>query len=165
MDGGERLADRARHGRGERGRQRLEQRHFEPALPAAGRHLGADEAGADDGDARALLELAAQAQTIVERAQDEDAGERRRRGRLARRRSRCDHEPVEAQPLAGLEHDGAPGEIEGSGGNAEAQVERERGERVGLAEGERRLVARTPQHLLRERGPGRTARATRRPPA
>ena len=110
-----------------------------------------------------LLELAAQAQTIVERAQDVDAGERRRRGQAARRRSRRDHEPVEAQPLAVVEHDGAPGEIERSGGAAEAQVERERRERLGLAEREASPRRARRAALPSRAGAGRTARRASAP--
>ena len=61
---------------GQRRGQRLEHGHVDAPHPGRGGHLGADEPGADDAQARrGRLELGPEREALVERAQHVDAGQ------------------------------------------------------------------------------------------
>ena len=92
----------------------LEEGDLEPAGPAHRGHLGADEPGADDHDARGLLvEVGPQDQAVVERAQDVDALEHRCPGQPSGGGPGGEHQPVEADALAAVEAHEAVGRDRG----------------------------------------------------
>ena len=86
----------------------LENCHDEAPLPAGGRDLGADEAGAHHDDPTRVFERGPEGETVVERAQQVDALERGRAGQGPRARPGRDDEAVECQVLAAVERDLAP---------------------------------------------------------
>ena len=127
-------------------------RDLEPALAAGGRHLRADEAGADhDHPAGLRIELAAQREAVVEGAQGVDPGHAVGDGHGARRRAGGDDEAVEVDLPAVVEGDPASGEVERRRPRAEAPVEVELVARRGQLDAVG--VPRPRQHLLRERRP------------
>ena len=132
-------------------RERLDQRDLEAELAGAGRHLRADEAGADHRHARTPRQLGAQRERVVEAAQQVDAGERGRSGQGSRARAGGDHESVVREALAAGERDAARGEIEAARLHAEAQIEAQRIEGLRLGQRELLRLAVAAQHFLRER--------------
>ena len=115
----------------ERHGQRLDEADVDPAPTAGGRHLGADEPGADDRDpARATASSAArisrQSSSVRKRVH---AVEVVGAGQPLGRRAGGDHQPVEAEPLTAAEQHGAFGEVEPGGRLARAAT-RDRGRRA-----------------------------------
>ena len=132
--------------------ERLDQRHVEAALPAARRHFRADETAADDGDARTPRQSRTDRQRVVERAQHEDAVERRLVRQPPRRRSGRDDEPVERDGLAVRELHAPPRRVERRGAHAEMQFGAERVEPATRQRDALRLPL-AAQDLLRQRRP------------
>ena len=90
VDGGDRRAHLRAEGAHQRRRQALEHDDRAAAAARRGGHLEADEPGADDDHPGTVDQLGAQAQRVVERAQDVDPGGLglARAGGAARRRWR-----------------------------------------------------------------------------
>ena len=103
---------------------RLEQRDLEAAVAARGRHLGADEAGADhDHPLGQVVEVGAQGEAVVERAQHVHALEHRCPGQPAGRGAGGDDEAVVADPVAAVEAHEAIGQVEAHGPTPEQVLE------------------------------------------
>ena len=151
-DGGGRRAHLRAEAADQRRRRALE--HGDGAAAAAGRggDLEADEAGADDDDPRrAVGDARPQGERVVERAQLVDDRHGVLAGEAAGRRAGGDDEPVERHDGAVGQRDGAVVEVERRRRHAEAQVEPERVEVVGLAQRDAVRLPVPGEQLLRQR--------------
>jgi hypothetical protein len=100
---------------GQGGGKRFEHRHLETPTPGRSRHLGADEAGADDTDTAGRLEFPGEGEALVERPQHVDAGQVGRVWDPAGCGPGGDHEAVVAQRLPVIESHGPLGDVKGGG--------------------------------------------------
>ena len=134
-------------------RQCFEHGDVETPRAARRRDLGADETGADDHDARVVVEPAADLERVVERAQHEQAVEVGLVRQPSWRAARCDDAAVERHARAVVELYLVVGDVERDRARPEPQVEVEVGDAV-LAELDLVGVRLAGQHFLRQRREG-----------
>ena len=130
-------------------RLRLDQHHVHPEAAQAGRHLAADETGADDDGAPRGGRVLAQRHALVERAQHPNALEVGKRRNAPRHQPGGDDEFVVAEHRSVVERHRLLGRIETGGGRAQSQ-----GDVllvVPLARFEGHVVDLFAQHLLGQR--------------